>query len=58
MYRIEALQGNKVVAVEASWGIDEHAAMKGVDSIFRHKKIEFDGLRAVMAHNIYHATFI
>lgn len=56
MYRVEALLGPKVVAVKSSWGRTSGEAINGIKIQFDHQGIKYDGLRAVVANNIYHAS--
>jgi len=55
MYRVEALNGSQVVSTKASWGKDEAGAINGVRNQFKHDKIQYDGLRARLAKDIYDA---
>jgi len=56
MYRVEALRGDTVVSVKPGWGVTSGDAVDGVKGQFAG--VKYDGLRAVLANNIYHASLI
>ena len=58
MYRVEALRGDTVVSVKPGWGVTSGDAVDGVKGQFDHIGVKYEGLRSVLANNIYHASLI